>query len=398
MIRRVAPARQPKSLSPGWPCPLPLGLLAVLLTCLLACGPTSAPSSGPSATGSVEPSAAPASPASLAASPVPSASPSIVPSPSVTGAPQTVHAVDVPSVLFAPLYVAIAKGYMQQEGIDLQLDPAGSGEDAMPLLASGQLDVLVGGFSAATFNAVQRGLDLRIVASMGQQPPQGYPSALMVRKDLLDGGEVASITDLRGRAVAISGGAGATGGYWMATKLRPANMTLNDVNVVNMGFPDMVAAFASQAIDAAYPSAPTTTTIRTQGTADYFGGVTAPGASAVGVTFGGAFIKSHPDVGQRFMAALIRGSRDIQGSAYFAPENLAADSQFTSTPVETLRTMDPYTFDPDLRPDYNTLTDMETVFIQEGLLAFSSQIPATQFVDPSFVDAAVGLVGPAPGQ
>jgi NitT/TauT family transport system substrate-binding protein len=114
----------------------------------------------------------------------------------------------------------------------------------LSVVANGQVDAVVGGFSAATFNAVIRGLDLRIVASMGRQPHQGYPSALMVRKDLLDSGAVKQIQDLRGRKVALSGGMGATGAYWMSTKLRPAGLSLAD------SFPDMIAAFKSKAIGA----------------------------------------------------------------------------------------------------------------------------------------------------
>src|SRR5439155_906886 len=83
---------------------------------------------------------------------------------------------------------------------------------------------------------------------------------------------VKSMQDLKGRKVAISGGEGSTGSYWMATKLRPAGLDLKDIDMVNMGFPDMVAAFASGAIDAGFPSAPATTQIRAAGTADFFGG------------------------------------------------------------------------------------------------------------------------------
>ena len=309
------------------------------------------------------------------------------------GAAQTVKMIHVPSVLFAPLYVAIEKGYLRDQGIELQLDRAAAGQDAMPLLASGQIDVLVGGFSAATFNAIGRGLDLRIVASMGRQPHQGYPSALMVRKDLLDTGAVQDIKDLKGRKVAISGGIGAAGSYWVATKLRPAGLTLKDIEIVNLGFPEMVAAFQSRAIDAAFPSAPATTQIRNAGTADYFGGVTEPGASAVGVAYGGPFMKNRPDVARKLMVALIKGARAVQGSGYFAPDNLEAYARYTATPVETLKMMDAYEFEPNLAPDEKTLTDMQRVFIAEGAEQAAEPIPAASYIDDSFQKAAAAELG-----
>src|SRR5919199_1295904 len=321
-------------------------LAMLLLVGLTACAPAPAASPGPGAT-----------------------TPSL----------QTVKMEHVPSVLFAPLYVAIEKGYMREQGIQPQLDRAAAGQDAMPLIANGQLDVVVGGFSAATFNAVQRGLDLRIVASMGRQPASGYPSALMVRKELLDSGAVKGMQDLRGRKVAISGGEGSTGSYWMATKLRPAGLDLKDIQMVNMGFPDMVAAFSSAAIDAGFPSAPATTQIHNAGTADFFGGVTSPGASAVGVIYGGPFLKGRPEVARKLLAALIRGAHDVQGPGYFAPDNLQAYAKYTGTPVETLRSMDAYDFDPNLAPDTATLLDMQRVFIAEGVQQ-GEPIPTERFV------------------
>lgn len=307
----------------------------------------------------------------------------------------SVKAIHVPSVLFAPLYVALARGYVREQGMELQLDRAAAGQDAMPLLANGQLDVLVGGFSASTFNAVSRGLDLRIVASMGRQPHQGYPSALMVRKDLLDSGSVKQIGDLRGRKVALSGGIGATGSYWMATKLRPAGLSLKDIEIVNMGFPEMVAAFKTGAIDAAFPSAPATTQVHNDGTADFFGGVTQPGASAVGIAFGGPFIKNHPDLAKGLLVAMVKGARDIQGSAYFSAENLQAYSTYTDTPTATLKSMDAYEFDPDLGLDTQTLQDMQMVFITEGVEQAQTPIQASGYIDESFLKAAVAQLGPA---
>src|SRR6185295_1408910 len=106
-----------------------------------------------------------------------------------------------------------------------QLEVVTAGQDAMSLAAQGQLDAVVGGFAAATFNAIDRGLEVRAV---GAQPQTGFPSALMVRRDLLDSRQVQSIADLKGRKVGIAGGAGSTGSYWVSAKLREANLGLRD--------------------------------------------------------------------------------------------------------------------------------------------------------------------------
>ena len=294
-----------------------------------------------------------------------------------------------PSVLFAPLYVAIEKGYLGSQGIRVQLETVAAGQDAMAMAANNQLDVVVAGFSAATFNAIDRGLELRIVSSMGQQARQGYPSALMVRKELLDSGQVKEIKDLKGRKIAMSGGVGAAGSYWVAVKLRSAGLSLKDVEVVNIGFPDMVQAFKQGAIDAALPPAPFTNQIIRDGSADYFGGQLSPGASAVGTVYGSGFIKGPEEWGRRFMIALVKGSRDLQGGRIKSDEILRILSNYTNTPLDTLKTMDPYDFDPDLKLDVATLTDMQQVFIDEGILKFASPIGPEKWADDSFIKYAV---------
>jgi NitT/TauT family transport system substrate-binding protein len=114
----------------------------------------------------------------------------------------------------------------------------------------------------------------------------------------------------------------------------------------------------------------------------------------VGVTFGGPFLKNHPETATNLVAALIRGARDIQGDAYFAPENLQAYAEYTATPIDTLKSMDPYAFDRNLTPDQNTLLDMQRVFIAEGVLSQPQPIPTEQIVDPTLVQRAVAQLGP----
>ncbi len=313
---------------------------------------------------------------------------------STTGAVETVRVAHVPSTLFAPLYVAVEKGYLDEQGLKARLEQVTAGQDAMALAAQGQLDAVVGGFAAATFNAIERGLDLRVVGSMGAQPQSGFPSALMVRQDLLDSRQVQSIADLKGKKIAIAGGMGSTGSYWVANKLREGNLGLRDVDVVNMPFPDMVTGFKANAIDAAFPPAPFTTEILNDRSADLFGGPIRPGAAAVGMVYGPAFRRDRDAVAQRFFTALVRGARDLQGDGYYSDANLQIFAKYTNLPVERLRQIDAYGFDPDMKPDTETLLDMQRVFFDAGILTYSPPLTADKIVDESYSRAAVERLGP----
>ena len=82
----------------------------------------------------------------------------------------TVGIVQLP--IFAPIYVAEAKGYFEDEGIDVNLENVKSGQDAIPLAASGQIDVVAAGFAAGFFSAIDTGLEVTVVGSMGVTGPE----------------------------------------------------------------------------------------------------------------------------------------------------------------------------------------------------------------------------------
>jgi NitT/TauT family transport system substrate-binding protein len=202
---------------------------------------------------------------------------------------ETIKVAHTPSVLFAPLYVAIENGYFSEQGLKVELTQVQAGQDAIALAGQGQLDVVVAGLSAATFNAVNRGIDIKVVASMAYQPKTGTPTALMLRKSLTD--SIKTLPDLKGKKVAILGGNGTTGAYYMSLKLKEANLTLKDIQIVNLSAADQVTAIASGAIDATLASAPFTTRMIQDGTAVVFGGPITPGISGTAIMYGPNFAK-----------------------------------------------------------------------------------------------------------
>ena len=363
---------------------LVMGLLASLS--LAACGGGSAPSASPS-TAPAKPSTS--APALASAKP---AAASAKPAGAVSAKPSGLIPLKVahaPSTLFAPLYVAIDKGYMKDQGIDVNLTTVTAGQDAQAFLATGQLDAAVAGIAAATFNAINQGLDVRIVGSMGTAPANADPSALMVRADELDSDAVKSLADLKGKKVALSGGLGASGSYYMAQMLAKVNLTLADINVVNLSFPDVVAGFKAKSIDASIVPAPFTTEILKEGTAkipDY--GHMVSGVSGVGTVYGQHLLRQDRQLGQRFFNGLVRGAADLQGDKARQPENLDILAKATKLPADTLKSMALYDFKPDLAPDTATYENMQKVFIQAGILKFQQPLPSDKVVDDAFSKAA----------
>ena len=161
-------------------------------------------------------------------------------------------------------------------------------------------------------NAVQRGVDVKMVGSLSTYE-QGFNSGyLMLRKDLAESGAIRDWPDFRGRSIAITLGRPTVGDYTVARGLALGGLKLPDVNIVELPFPDMIPAFANGNIDAAHTSEPFSTLASDRGvaakwkaTVDY-----APGLTPAVLTYGPSLLHNPTDVGQRFMVAYLRGARD----------------------------------------------------------------------------------------
>jgi NitT/TauT family transport system substrate-binding protein len=69
----------------------------------------------------------------------------------------------------------------------------------------------------------------------------------MVRRDLLDSGEVTTLADLRGRRLASLGGVICAATYRIARALRDVGLSAVDIQLVNLSLADTVAAFSTAA-------------------------------------------------------------------------------------------------------------------------------------------------------
>jgi len=298
------------------------------------------------------------------------------------GGLQTVDVGQVQLPIFAPLYVAEAKGYFADEGIEINLQTVKSGQDAIPLASSGKLDAVVAGFSAGMLSAIDSGLDVQVVGSMGVSDgsPDESPTALVGKA-----GDVADVADLEGKKVAVAGGAGGTGAYLLALALEPAGLTINDVELVNLGNPDMPTALANGSIDAGLMSAPFSANAIGDGTGVSLA-VPPAGTSGTGVVFGGEFASS--DLAQPFFDALARGAKDLQGEDRYSEENLKIIGDATGQTPEEVAAVPLYTWKPDLAPLADQLSAMEEVWMQAGAIEYDEPLSQDDYINSSFAENA----------
>ncbi len=103
----------------------------------------------------------------------------------------------------APLFVGVDKGFFREQGVDVEFVFFQAAAPIATAVAAGQVDVGATGLTAALYNIVLGGERLWIVADKGREWP-GYPlTAIVVQRELWDGG-LRAVRDLRGRRIGVT--------------------------------------------------------------------------------------------------------------------------------------------------------------------------------------------------
>lgn len=302
----------------------------------------------------------------------------------------------------AGLFVADAKGYFKQEGIEAEFVSFDTGAKMVAPLGAGQLDAGGGAASAGLYNAVGRGIRIKIVADKAHNVKGAGFQAFMVRKDLVDSGKVKTLADLKGKKIAITG-AGGSDASVLNEAMKSVGLKYDDVEKVYLGFPQHVVALQNGAIDGSISTEPTVSKIVVLGAAVRFKGNDEfyPNAQTATILFSGDFAEKRPDVAKRFMKAYIRAVRDFNGAVVDgrltgpgADEMVAILAKYSVIKDEkTLRTMIVHGTDPDGKLNVDSLKKDLAFFKETGDV--TGPVTVDQVVDSSFVDAALKELGPA---
>jgi NitT/TauT family transport system substrate-binding protein len=299
-------------------------------------------------------------------------------------------------------YIADKKGYFREEGLNVELMAFDSAARMVAPLGAGQLDVGGGTVSAGLYNAVGRGIKLRVVADKGSiRPGYGY-SALMVRKDLVESGRYKTYKDLKGLKVAI--GASGTGtGSALNEALKLGGLAYKDVDILDIGFPQHIVAYANKGIDASITNEPTVTSAVKAGVAVRIAGNDEiyPFQQTAVVLYAEKFATEYPEIALRFMRGYIRAVRDYNDALANgriagpnADETIAILTAYTEIKdPKVYREISPNACNPDGNVNVESLKK-DLAFFKEQKLIESPDVGVDQVVDLSFVHKVVQDLGP----
>ena len=210
------------------------------------------------------------------------------------------------------LFIAQDKGYFAKEGIDADFVEFDTGAKMVAPMGAGQLDVGGGAASAGLYNAVGRGIRIKLVADKATNVKGAPFQSFLVRKALIDSGAVKTLADMKGRKVAITG-AGGSDASVLNEAMKSVGLTYNDVEKVYLGFPQHAPALQNGAIDGSITTEPTTTNIVSLGAAVVLTGNDAfyPNAQTATIMYSSDFLDKRKPVAARFMKAYLRAARDF---------------------------------------------------------------------------------------
>ncbi len=295
-----------------------------------------------------------------------------------------------------PVFVAIGLGFFKDQGIDVQSTPMQNAGALIAPLATGELDVGSGSDSAAFFNGVERGVDVRIVADKGTMMKDLNYQGLVIRKELIDGGQISDYKDLKGHKFAISGH-GVTTEYLLDDALTKGGLTLDDVDSVTMGFPAMYTALANGSIDGAILGGPLAQRAIDEGIAVMWrgSGDLAPGHHISLVLFSPKFVDERPEVAQRYMVAYMKGVRAYHDAMFdgvnkdaivkllMEADNIKDAKLITGTV--------PITVDQNLTVNKDAIVTDQDWYAAHGYV--KTKIDVDKVIDTRFVDYALEKLG-----
>lgn len=295
----------------------------------------------------------------------------------------------MPLSIYAPIYVAYDKGYYAEQGLDVELQSFTNGTDMTVLTSTNQLQIGLTGVGPAFWNAIDQGLPLKIIAP-GHAEGSPVASPLMISRKACEEGTITSVADLEGKRVSVNAPGGTE--FWLDAAMQTAGLTIEDVDLQFLTFPDAVTALDAGALDAAIVGEPVATQAEQQGLAVRL----LPDFPVQNIqptmVFGNqGWLDENPDAAAGFVAAYLQASRDLMENPN-DPVNLAIINKYTDVPAELVASSVKPVYAEDGTIDMDSLNQLQGFFAGRDLLDYDEPIAPESIVNTQYVDQALQIL------
>jgi NitT/TauT family transport system substrate-binding protein len=301
----------------------------------------------------------------------------------------------------APIYIADKKGYFRAEGLDVKVVNFRSAADMVVPLGAGQIEAGAGSASAGLYNAVARGIKIKIVADKASSAPGYGGTKILIRKDHVESGRYKELKDLKGMTFAMNA-PGVSNTSTLNTLLKSVGMKYSDVETVDMPLPDHVAALKNKSVDASASVEPGPALAVRNGDAIVLKSddEILPNHQIAVLLYAEEFALKQPAAARQFMRAYIRAVRFYNGALRDGRlDGPNADDVIAilteATPIKSrdiYKLITPTGMNPDGRVNTASLAHDLAFYTEQGLVKGSVKLD--DVVDGSFVEAALKELGP----
>jgi NitT/TauT family transport system substrate-binding protein len=217
---------------------------------------------------------------------------------------------------YAPLFVALDKGYYKSEGLEVELAEGSGAQTVLKLLASGN-EKFGYGPAVSAAQAVSQGLPVKVVALYQTRAPMGVISFPDV--------PLKSPKDLEGKRLAIS--VGETFGDMLGPFTRINKVDLDKIQRIQMDASARTSQFLTRKIDvlSVYLSNELPQLEKRAGVKFNVMGVSEFGLNLLGASIivANAFAEQHPQTVERLLRATAKGYRDAIADPKLAAATMA---------------------------------------------------------------------------
>jgi NitT/TauT family transport system substrate-binding protein len=301
----------------------------------------------------------------------------------------------------APIYIADKQGYFRDEGLEVKVVNFRSAADMVAPLGAGQIEAGAGSASAGLYNAVARGIRIKIVADKASSPPGYGATKILVRKDHVESGRYREIKDLKGMKFAMNA-PGVSNTSTLNSLLKSVGLKYSDVETVDMPLPDHVAALKNKSIDASASVEPAPALAIKNGDAILIKSddEILPNHQIAVLLYSEEFALKRSDAARQFMRAYLRAVRFYNGALKNGRlEGPNADAVIAilseATPIKSrdiYKSITPTGMNPDGRVNKASLAYDLAFYTEQGLV--KGAVNLDDVVDSSFVEAALKELGP----
>jgi len=312
-----------------------------------------------------------------------------------------VHVIKVgisPVISSSGIFIAQEKGYFKDLGLNVEIIIfRSSGASMTILLSKGDLDVGGGNLSTGLWNAMNQGLDIKLVADKGHIEKGHSYIALIVRRDYVESGRFKDLHDLKGFKMGLTSLGGVSQQIVAERFLIKGGLQLSDVEFIKMSYSEMNVALANKAIDATVQLEPYVTKAESDGIAVKIAEVydVYPDQQSAAIFYSPQFIREYPRLAENFMVAYLKGIRDYDNAFMKGIEkNIIIELLKNYINIESDRiwnTMIPVGLNPNGFINKDTLGNDLLWYRRHG---FIEKVPnIDEVIDHSYIEKALNILG-----